>query len=190
MFFPWLQYYICVITIQTIYVWLQYKPTILIAHDGSAPWTTVATTRRCCHHSLYHYSCNCHHQSTMEPPICAGAMEMPNLAAAGSRHREPTLALAGLEIWYCKRIDEVVWSAATAVWLPRSARLAMARWSVARRRDLGGRGGSGGGSWEVDDGETLVPAVRCLCRRWWHALASANCGSGTITGEGRCMDWI
>jgi hypothetical protein len=56
----------------------------------------IATTRHRCHHSLHHHRCNCHHQSTMEPPIWVIAMEMPTLAAAGSRHHEPTLVAVGL----------------------------------------------------------------------------------------------
>jgi hypothetical protein len=57
----------------------------------------------------------------MEPLIWAASMEMPTLAAAGSRHREPTLAASGLGIWYYKRIGEGGWSVAAAVWLLRSA---------------------------------------------------------------------
>jgi hypothetical protein len=57
----------------------------------------------------------------MEPLIWATAMEMPTLAAAGSRHREPTLVATRLGIWDYKRISEGGWSATTAVWLSRSA---------------------------------------------------------------------
>jgi hypothetical protein len=61
---------------------LDNTPLSLAPHDG------VATTRRCCHHSLHRRRCNRHHQSTMEPPIWAAAMEMPTLAAAGSGHHD------------------------------------------------------------------------------------------------------
>jgi hypothetical protein len=83
--------------------------------------------------------------TAMEPLIWATAMEMPTLAAAGSRHREPTLVATRLRIWDYKRISEGGWSATTAVWLSRSAVL------------LSGMINDGG-VWSIDE-EDGVPAA-------------------------------
>jgi hypothetical protein len=97
---------------------------------------TIATTRRRCHHSLHCLCYNRHHQSTMEPPIWATAMEMPTLVTAGSRHRDTngeTLSTATSgsdgERQVARRWDIDVVSLGVTRWTQASARSRPLSWN-------------------------------------------------------------